>query len=299
MTSNNRRSASRPAPGATDAMYPSFIRQAADAPRLTREEERELIGRWQRSRDRKAAEKLARCSMRYVVAIACKYRRYNVPIDVLISEGNLGLVRAMDKFDLEQENRFSTYATYWIRYYVLDHIMRSWSIVGGGSGALKTRLFFRLRRERARAWSLFGEGEVADRAVAARLELEPSELSKLAHQLDSRDSSLNVAVREDSSTLVVDTLAVESDQAQRFERAQRLHALSPILHEAVRNLNARERAIVEQRLMADPEEEESLSKLGETFGVSRERVRQIEEALKKKLRHFISQHRVAEELATG
>jgi RNA polymerase sigma-32 factor len=140
---------------------------------------------------------------------------------------------------------------------------------------------------------------VADRAVAARLELEPSELSKLAHQLDSRDSSLNVAVREDSSTLVVDTLAVESDQAQRFERAQRLHTLSPILHEAVRNLNARERAIVEQRLMADPEEEESLSKLGETFGVSRERVRQIEEALKKKLRHFISQHRVAEELATG
>jgi RNA polymerase sigma-32 factor len=150
MTSNNRRSASRPAPGATDAMYPSFIRQAADAPRLTREEEKELIRRWQRSRDRKAAEKLARCSMRYVVAIACKYRRYNVPIDVLISEGNLGLVRAMDKFDLEQENRFSTYATYWIRYYVLDHIMRSWSIVGGGSGALKTRLFFRLRLEKGK-----------------------------------------------------------------------------------------------------------------------------------------------------
>lgn len=281
------------------AVYPSIVQRAQQAPRLSREEERELIFRWQQHRDKKAADKLVRCSLRFVVAVACKHRRYNVPLEVLISEGNLGLVRAMDKFDLQQDNRFSTYATYWIRYYVIDYIMRTWSMVGGGCGALKTRLFFRLRRERARAWSLYGEGETAETAVAERLDLSRTELARLSRQLDQRDLSLNVPTREDSNTMFIDTLAVDADQVQRLEREQRLETITPILQEAMLTLNARERLIVEQRLMAYSEDEQSLSKLGEAFGVSRERVRQIEEVLKAKLRSFISQRCSPEDVAAA
>lgn len=275
------------------------IQKARQAPRLSKEEERELIARWQQQRDRKAAEKLTQCSMRYVVAVAIKHRRYNVSVDVLISEGSLGLVRAMDKFDLQQDTRFSTYATYWIRYYIIDHIMRSWSIAGGGCGALKTRLFFRLRRERARAWSLHGNSERADQVVAERLNISQSEVTRLSRQLDQRDLSLNVPTWDDSSTMLIDTLATDADQVDRIERAQTLERLSPLLKEALGTLNARERAIVEHRLMASDEDEQSLSKLGESFGVSRERVRQIEDALKLKLRDYITQRCSMEDMAAA
>lgn len=279
----------------TGQAHYAMVQRAYAAPRLSREEERELLARWQNHRDKKAAAKLTACSLRFVVAVANKHRRYAVPVDVLVSEGSLGLVQAMDKFDLQQETRFSTYATYWIRFYIIDHIMRTWSIVGGGSGALKTRLFFRLRRERARAWSLYGTTEMADRVVAERLNLTPLELERMSRQLDQRDLSLNVPTREDSSATLLDTLPVEADQVQRLERAQALQRLEPVLAEALGTLSARERAIVEHRLMADAEDEQSLSKLGERFGVSRERVRQIEDGLKAKLRHYITQRCVLED----
>lgn len=295
MNSTRRTQTSQP----SGQLFPTLLQKAQQAPRLSREEERDLIGRWQSSGDKKAAEQLTKCSMRYVVAVAYKHRRYNVPLDVLISEGSLGLVRAMEKFDLQQETRFSTYATYWIRYYVIDHIMRTWSVVGGGCGALKTRLFFRLRRERARAWSLYGESDKADQVVAERLDLSRKDLARLSRQLDQRDLSLNVPTREDSSTTLMDTLSSDADQVERIERAQTMAKLSPLLNDALRTLNPRERAIVEQRLMAYDEDEQSLSKLGETFGVSRERVRQIEEALKTKLRNYISQRCSREDMVAA
>lgn len=283
----------------TEQFNPTVAQRAHAAPRLSREEERDLIARWQNHRDKKAAERLTQCSMRFVVAVANKHRRYNVPLDVLISEGSLGLVRAMEKFDLKQETRFSTYATYWIRFYVIDHIMRTWSIVGGGCGALKTRLFFRLRRERARAWSLYGTSETADEVVAERLGLTRPELARMSRQLDQRDMSLNVPTREDSNTTLLDTLPTEADQAQRLERAQALQKLKPVLTAALETLNARERAIVEHRLMAYAEDEHSLSKLGESFGVSRERVRQIEDGLKAKLRNYIAQRCSVEDMVAA
>jgi len=284
MTPIPRRNVSTP-------VHPFFtmVRKANDAPRLSREEERDLIRLWQVHRDKRAAERLTRCSLRYVIAVAYKHRRYDVPVDVLVSEGNLGLIRAMGKFDLEQDTRFSTYATYWIRYYIVDHIMRTWSIVGGGSGALKSRLFFRLRRERARAWSLHGNTETAERLVAERLDLSRQEVSRLSQQIDRRDVSLDTPLRDESNSTMIDTLCNEADQVEQLARAQILQKLTPLLTEALGTLSARERLIVEQRLMANEEDEQSLSKLGETFGISRERVRQIEDALKAKLRRYISQ----------
>jgi RNA polymerase sigma-32 factor len=281
------RTSSKPQP--EPGPFQGIVARSRVAPRLTRERERELLSAWQTSRDRKAAEELAKCSMRYVVAVAFKLRRYDVPLEVLISEGNLGLVRAMDKFDLAQDTRFSTYSTYWIRYYMMEHIMRSWTIVGGGSGALKTRLFFRIRRERARAWSLYGEGEAADALVAERLHIPRNKLSRMVRQLDGRDMSLNVTTKEDSNVTLQDTLSVDADQEKNFGRQATLAALAPVLKQALETLTTRERAIVEDRLMADDEDEQSLSKLGERFGISRERVRQIEDSLKGKLRDYIAQ----------
>lgn len=267
----------------------ALVARARRQPKLTKVEERELLHRWQVHRDQRAANALAERSLRYVVAVAARYRSYKVPMDVLISEGNLGLVRAMDKFDLNQETRFSTYAMYWIRYYVIEHIMKSWSVVGGGTGALKTRTFFRLRRERARAWSQFGEGEAAEQALAERLNMTRRRVARLTRQIDQRDVSLNVAAYGDSSVTLMDTLATDAQQHHDVERVQALERFKPVLDEAISGLSERERLILHKRLMAESEDEESLSSLGVTLSVSRERVRQLEEALKRKLRSFINQ----------
>ena len=268
---------------------PALMARARRQPKLTREEERELIERWQLKRDQRAANKLAECCLRYVVAVASRYRSYKVPLDILISEGNVGLVRAMEKFDLAQDTRFSTYSMYWIRYYIIDHIMRSWSLVGGGTGALKTRTFFKLRRERARAWSQFGEGEAAEQAMAERLQLSRRKLTRLMRQIDQRDVSLNLPAHDDSGVTLLDNLPTDAQQHNDVERLETLQRVRPVLDEAIVHLTERERLILHKRIMADVEDEETLSNLGNSLSISRERVRQLEESIKRKLRSFISQ----------
>jgi RNA polymerase sigma-32 factor len=135
---------------------------------LGRQEEADLARRWQCSRDRNAADRLMRAEAGRVLAMAIKYRRYGVPLTELVAEGNLGIVHALGKFDPERGIRLATYAAYWIRASILEHVVRSWSLVGGGSGALRSRMFFKLRRERARVTNLLGEGEAADREIAPR-----------------------------------------------------------------------------------------------------------------------------------
>ena len=117
---------------------------------LDRHYEVALFERFRASGDARAADEIVRASLPSVVMIAQRYRRYGLREGELVAEGNFGLVRALTKFDPSRGNRFMTYATYWIRAYVIDYVIRSWSLVGGGSGALRSRLFFKLRRERAR-----------------------------------------------------------------------------------------------------------------------------------------------------
>lgn len=277
----------------------ALIARARRQPKLTKEEERELLEQWQVHRDQRAANRLAECNLRYVVAVASRYRSYKVPMDVLISEGNIGLVRAMEKFDLEQDTRFSTYAMYWIRYYVIDHIMRSWSMVGGGTGALKTRTFFRLRRERAKAWSQFGEGEAAEQALSERLNVSRRKLSRLMRQIDQRDLSLNMPAHDDSGVSLLDNLPSEPQQHSEMERLQVLSRVKPVLDEAIVTLSERERLILQKRIMADTEDEETLSNLGTALSISRERVRQLEESVKRKLRSFITQRLANHDFASA
>ncbi|MBI4953440.1 MAG: sigma-70 family RNA polymerase sigma factor, partial [Myxococcales bacterium] len=255
-------------------------------PKLSREEERELADRWAKKQDPAAADALIRAHMRYVVAIALKYRRYGVPLSELIAEGNFGVVHALRKFEPKRGNRFVTYAAYWIRAYVLGYVIRSWSLVGVGSGALRSKLFFKLRRERTRIMNLIGDADRADEVLAEKFGVSPSQISTMIRRLETRDLSLDGKVFDDSATSLVDTLvSPDSDQESSMSSDESRDELKLAVRRAVQDLDPRERYIVENRMMADAEDELSLAEIGRRLGVSRERARQLEERAKRKLRH--------------
>jgi len=260
-----------------------FIADAKRAPRLTPEQETRLAERWRRNGDPAAADRLARAQMREVVGIALRFRYYGVSLAELVAEGNYGVVRALAKYDPERRVRFTTYANYWVRSYVLLYIIRSWSIAGGGSGALRTRVFFKLRRERARAYALFGETDSADSALATAMGLPQHRVVEMLQQLE-RDVPLE---SERSGRSVVDTLAGPENPEQSLYQREVEAGLKASVNAALSTLDARERYIAEQCLLAPHEEAPSLAQIGRTLGVSRERARQIHARASVKLRKHI------------
>jgi RNA polymerase sigma-32 factor len=257
-------------------------------PALSRERELELVVHCQANEDPKAREELLSSQLRYVVAIALRYRRYGVPLDELISEGNFGLVHALKKFDATRGTRFVTYAAYWIRAYVLNHVIRSWSMVGVGSGALRSKMFFKLRRERVRIANLVGEGERADELLAERLSLPTATVASMVRRLDARDVSLDAKVFDGSATTLADMLVANGEsQEESVANSETGEKVRITVQDAMSVLDKRERYIVDKRLMADRDEELSLAEIGRQLGVSRERARQLEERAKRKLRQRI------------
>jgi RNA polymerase sigma-32 factor len=273
-----------------DPALSRYITMAQHVPQLSREEELELAQRWCASQDSAAAERLVRAHLRYVVAIALKYRRYGLPLTELIAEGNFGVVHALKKFEPDRGNRFVTYAAYWIRAYILNYIIRSWSLVGVGSGALRSKMFFKLRRERVRITNLVGEGDHADELLAAKFNMTRVQVMKMVRRLEARDVSLDSKVFDDSMTSLVDTLvSPDRDQEESFASTQVKEHMTDAVRCAIETLDPRERYIVEKRLMADGEEELSLAEIGRRLGVSRERARQLEARAKRKLKTRISE----------
>ena len=271
-----------------DSLLSRYISLVHQFPKLSREEEQELAKRWVKHQDPKAADQLIRAHMRYVVAIALKYRRYGVPLSELIAEGNFGIVHALRKFEPQRGNRFVTYAAYWIRAYVLGYVIRSWSLVGVGSGALRSKLFFKLRRERMRILNLLGDDEQTDEALAAQFGVTRDQIASMMRRLETRDLSLDTRVFDDAATTLVDTLvSPEGDQETSLSSDETRDSVKVAVRRAVQDLDPRERYIVENRMMADAEDELSLAEIGRRLGVSRERARQLEERAKKKLRHRI------------
>jgi RNA polymerase sigma-32 factor len=227
--------------------------------------------------------------MRYVVAIALKYRRYGLPVVELMAEGNFGIVHALAKFDPERGNRFVTYAAHWIRTYILTYIIRSWSLVGGGSGALRSRMFFRLRRERIRITNSVGEGDHVDEMLAQRFNTSSSQISEMMGRLETRDVSLDSMVLREGARSLMDTLtSSDVDQEEVCVRVQDNYRVNTVVHAALATLDRRERAIIEGRLMTDPEDQQTLAELGRSLGITRERVRQIEVHAKTKLKQRLS-----------
>jgi RNA polymerase sigma-32 factor len=224
------------------------------------------------------------------VAIALKYRRYGIPLSELIAEGNFGVVHALKKFEPDRGNRFVTYAAYWIRAYILNYIIRSWSLVGVGSGALRSKLFFKLRRERIRIANMVGEGERADELLAEKFGMTPMQVTAMVRRLEQRDLSLDTKVYDDAGTTIADTLpAADPDHAETLAADELGDIVRDAVRTAVDDLDPRERYIVEHRIMADREDELSLAEIGRRLGVSRERARQLEARAKKKLKSRITQ----------
>lgn len=266
-----------------------YIANVRQIPELSREDEANLARQWRDHGDHQAASRLALANLRHVVSIAVSYRRYGIPLSDLIAEGNFGIVHAIRKYDPERGNRFVTYAAYWVRAYILNYVIHSWSLVGVGSGPLRSKMFFRLRRERAKIASLVGEGEEADRMLAAKFNAPAEKVLEMARRLEARDVSLDTKVFEDGARSLVDTLvADEQNQEERLAQAEEGALLHERLQTAVELLDPRERYIVNSRMMADPEDELSLAEIGRRLGVSRERARQLEARAKRKLRERLA-----------
>ena len=259
-----------------------YIRQVRAIPRLSREDEYTLAMRVLDD-DQEAADKLVQANLRYVIAIALQYRRYGFPLGDLIAEGSVGLVTAVRKFDPQRGTRFVTYAGYWIRAFVLEAVVRSSTMVGAGSGPFRSKLFFRLRRERARLSNLIADPEELIQKLASDFDTSPEKMTVLLRRLDQREISLDSPAYNDSDSTLVELLPGSSERQDVIvERERRDSRIRSRLSDALSVLDERERLIVEKRILSD--DSASLASLGRELGVSRERARQLEVRAKKKLR---------------
>jgi len=266
----------------SDAALTDYILRVRAIPRLSREDEHALA-LTAVAGDIQAAHRLVEANLRFVVAVALQYRRYGIPVSELIAEGSLGLMLAVRKFDPDRGTRFVTYAGYWIRAYVLNLVVKSASMVGGGSGVLRSKLYFRLRRERAKLATLEQDASRVVDELAERFHVDADRMSRMLRQLDAKDVSLDVAAHPDSAHTMLDTLRDDSqNQEDELAASEQQSGLTGRLDVALDMLDRRERYIVEQRIMG--EDDVSLAELGRRLGVSRERARQIEARAKRKLR---------------
>jgi RNA polymerase sigma-32 factor len=246
-------------------------------PMLDPQEEYMLAKRWREAGDRDAAHRLIISHLRLAAKIARGYRGYGLPIADLISEGHVGLMQAVERFEPERGFRFSTYAVWWIKAAIQEFILRSWSLVKMGTTANHKKLFFNLRKAKSRI-SALDEGDMRPdqvKLIAKRLGVTERAVIDMNRRLGG-DASLNDAIREDSDSsewqdwLVDESLDQETMLAASEEFDNRRNALSVVLGA----LNPRDRRIFESRRLA--EDPITLAELADEFGVSRERVRQIE-----------------------
>ncbi len=269
-----------------DGPLSRYMERVRSLPVLSREAEHELAVKVQAG-DQDAADRLVEANLRFVVAVALSYRRYGIPISDLLAEGNLGLMMAVKKFDPHRGTRFVTYAGYWIRAYVLDLVVRSTTMVGAGSGPLRSKLFFRLRRERAKVANLTSDPRERIAMMAERFQVSEQKMEHMLRRLDARDVSLDAPLHDDAATTMLDALP-ETDENQEvvYLDTERKQIIEAHLGDAMQGLDKRERYILEQRFMSD--QEVSLAALGRELGVSRERARQLEARAKKKLKKQLS-----------
>ena len=263
-----------------------YIRAAMHEPLLEKEHELDLARRWKDSRDEKALHELVRSYTRLVVAIASKFKNYGLPIGDLIQEGNIGLMEAAARFEPALENRFSTYATWWVKAQIQDYVLRNWSIVRTGTTASQKSLFFNLRRLRAKIDGQSARDYLDTDAVskiATELGVQPKEVLEMEARMNGGDQSLNNTVGETGEDEWQDFLADQSPNPEEVVIGMRDNATrSQWLGEALGELSPRERTIIEERRMG--EDVVTLEDLGKQLGISKERVRQLEQRAMDKLK---------------
>lgn len=267
-------------------------------PMLSLEEEQALARRWRDQQDVAAAHKLVTSHLRLVAKIAMGYRGYGLPVAELISQGNVGMMQAVKRFDPDLGSRFATYAMWWIRAAIQDYIMHSWSLVRIGTTAAQRRLFFNLRRLKSQMQAI-GEGDLQPEQVASiarTLDVPEQDVISMNRRLAAPDYSLNATVREDGESEWQDLLPDESDsQEATVAERQELNGRKTMLSGALKELNQRERHIIVERWLKD--HPPTLGELSQHYGISRERVRQIEMRGLQKLRKFMKVPRAQAALA--
>ncbi len=271
----------------TSTFFERECSRIAREPQLTEPEEQALARRWVEQGDRAAADALVRSALPLVLKLARRLRGYGVAREDLIAEGNLGLLRAVEKFDLRGV-RFHTYATYWIRAFMLAAALHGNTMVTRATGAVGAKFFFKLRSARARAEALLGpDREAVEELLARQFGVTPEQIRHHTARLAQGDLSLDLPMGDDADFTLLDALPAE---AASPEEALTASQRDDLVHQSLRRLwqafDARERAVVTHRLL-DDDAELTLAQIAQRFGLSRERLRQIEVRVKDRLRRAL------------
>jgi RNA polymerase sigma-32 factor len=284
--------------GGGEAGLNRYLSEIKKFPILAPEEEYMLAKRWTEHQDTDAAARLVNSHLRLVAKIAMGYRGYGLPISELISEGNIGLMQGVKKFEPERGFRLATYAMWWIRASIQEFILRSWSLVKMGTTAAQKKLFFNLRRMKNRI-EAFEDGDMKPedvKKIATDLGVSEEDVISMNRRMAlGGDTSLNVPLRDDSEGSWQDFL-VDSEplQDERVADAEETRIRHDLLVDAMESLNERERHILTERRLTD--EPKTLEELSQVYAVSRERIRQIEvrafEKLQKALMNLAGERRL-------
>ena len=274
---------SRSLPALSNSLQ-SYLAQIRDYSVLSREEEYELAMRHRETGDLEAARKLIVSNLKFVVRIANEYKNYNVNTLDLIQEGNIGLMKAVKGFDPTKGYRLISYAVWWIRAYIQNHIMKTWSLVKVGTSQSQRKLFYKLRSTKNKIESTGVEMEEDIYSeIAKELDVPDSQVIEMDRIMSGKDLSLDANIEGSTERTYVDMLGDTFDQEQFLEDSQTRPLVAKKIKEVLANLKDRERYIIEKRILTDSPE--TLEKLSRKFGISRERVRQIEKNALNKIRH--------------
>jgi RNA polymerase sigma-32 factor len=276
-----------------------YLQEIRKFPMLEPQQEFMLAKSWREHGDTEAAHKLVTSHLRLVAKIAMGYRGYGLPLSELISEGNVGMMQAVKRFDPDRGFRLATYAMWWIRAAIQEYILHSWSLVKMGTTAAQKKLFFNLRKLKGQMQAI-DEGDLSPEHVtqiATKLDVPEQDVISMNRRLASPDHSLNAPLRADSEGEWQDWL-VDEQETQEISLAEReeLGKRRALLKSAMTNLNERERHILTERRLKD--EPTTLEDLSQHYGISRERVRQIEvrafEKLQKNIKNAAIEQRLAQ-----
>jgi len=276
-----------------------YLQEIRKFPMLEADEEYMLAKRWREDGDSEAAHKLVTSHLRLVAKIAMGYRGYGLPVSELISEGNVGMMQAVKRFDPERGFRLATYAMWWIRASIQEYILHSWSLVKIGTTAAQKKLFFNLRKLKGQMQAI-EEGDLHPEQVAHiadALNVPEADVVSMNRRLAAPDHSLNAPLRVDGEGEWQDWLVDETEsQETLIAENEELGKRRELLSAAMKTLNKRERHILEERRLKD--EPTTLEDLSQEYGISRERVRQIEVRAFEKLQKAIRNAAIVERLAS-
>lgn len=254
----------------------AYFEKIKKFPLLSENEEQTLLLEFKKSGSLEAAHKLVTSHLRLAAKIALTYRRYGLPLADIVSEANIGLMQAVKKFDLDKKVRLATYAIWWIKAAINDYVLRSWSLVKIGTVAAQKKLFYNLSRIKARL-GLYENKELEPavvKQIAQELVVNEKDVIEMNQRLGG-DKSLNVAATDDSTEEKVDFIVDKRQNIEEnFSRRQEASMKQQILYNSLSELSEREQYIIKNRMLTD--DPITLEEIGEKFGISRERVRQIE-----------------------